>query len=77
MIKRIFFLIIGIILILIGIAGLFLPFLQGIITILLGLYFISKFKKIKWIDDLMNYLKNKVKDAKKSNIYNKKKFWKK
>ncbi|MBU1200961.1 MAG: hypothetical protein KJ583_01335 [Nanoarchaeota archaeon] len=71
MIKRTIFLIIGVILVLIGIVGLFLPLIQGILLIIAGLVFIGKFEKIKFIDDLLDYLKklfNKVKTYFQKNL---------
>lgn len=40
--KRIWIVILGFLFLLLGIAGLFLPFLQGILFLLIGLYLLSK-----------------------------------
>lgn len=40
--KRIWTIILGFLFLLLGIAGLFLPFLQGILFLLIGLYLLSK-----------------------------------
>ncbi|MBU0471098.1 MAG: hypothetical protein KKF89_06320 [Nanoarchaeota archaeon] len=67
MIKKTFFLVLGIILVVIGVIGLFLPFIQGIITILAGFYLIGKVKKLKFMDDLESFLKRKYQECKPRN----------
>lgn len=56
----------GILLILFGVIGLFLPILQGILMILAGLFLVGKYWDIKAINDLKAYLhsKRKVKSSK-------------
>lgn len=51
-IKRVVVLLIGWTLIALGVVGLFLPFLQGILFILLGLYVLSRESKVaqRWLD---------------------------
>jgi uncharacterized membrane protein YbaN (DUF454 family) len=51
-IKRIVVLVIGWTLIAVGVVGLFLPFLQGILFILLGLYVLSRESKTarRWLE---------------------------
>ena len=55
--KRVICDLIGIFFIVIGIAGLFLPFLQGILFILIGLYFLSLHNM--WIHRHLHALKHK------------------
>ena len=61
--KRIFKLIkkiIGIILIIAGIIGLFLPFFQGVLMILLGLVLLGNPKLEKFATELINKIKKKL-----------------
>ncbi|HHT9119362.1 MAG TPA: PGPGW domain-containing protein [Candidatus Hypogeohydataceae bacterium YC41] len=55
--KRIFILALGWIFILLGIAGLFLPFLQGILFLLIGLYFLSH--EFQWAERLLNKIRTR------------------
>ncbi|MBC8501408.1 MAG: hypothetical protein ISS25_04765 [Nanoarchaeota archaeon] len=59
MIKKTIFLVLGIILVIIGIAGIFLPILQGILLIIAGLFLIGEYKYIKFIEDTKKYIRNK------------------
>ena len=52
--------IVGIILIIIGIAGLFLPLLQGIVLIILGLFLVGGKPLLKKLKKLKNYLMEKI-----------------
>ena len=63
--KRVIKIVIGFTVVLIGIAGLFLPFLQGIITIVLGLAilgteFVLARRLYKRFEDGANHIKNSV-----------------
>lgn len=68
--KRIIKMVTGFTIVLIGIAGLFLPFLQGIVTIVLGLAilgteFVWARRLMKRFEDGANNLKNSVLNNKK------------
>jgi uncharacterized membrane protein YbaN (DUF454 family) len=52
--KRLWTAILGFLFLLLGIAGLFLPFLQGILFLLIGLYLLSKTSPLA--KKLLNYL---------------------
>lgn len=56
-IKRWLILIVGWSLIVLGVAGLFLPFLQGVLFLLAGLYILST--KYVWARKLLQKLKNR------------------
>ena len=56
-IKRILVLVAGWIFILLGIAGLFLPFLQGILCLLIGLYLLSH--EYAWAGRLLNKIRER------------------
>ena len=57
----------GIVLIVFGIAGLFLPFLQGIFLIILGLFLIGGKPLLKKAKKFANYLMEKIGIRKNSN----------
>lgn len=63
--KRYLYLVAGIILILISIAGLFLPLLQGILMILAGLVLIGEYKEIPFIERMKEKLKKKWEETQK------------
>ncbi len=56
-VTRILTWVIGCIFILLGIAGLFLPFLQGILFLLIGLYLLSR--ESPWAKELLNKIKDR------------------
>jgi len=69
--KRIFKLIkkiIGIILIIAGIIGIFLPFLQGVLMILLGLVLLGNPKLEKFVTELIKKIKKKCIIIKTNNL---------
>jgi uncharacterized membrane protein YbaN (DUF454 family) len=60
-VKRVFSLIIGWTLILLGVVGLFVPILQGILFILLGLYVLSR--ESRTAHDLLERLRKRFPEA--------------
>ena len=52
---------IGIILIIVGLFGIFLPFVQGILLIVLGVYLVGNHKLINWMKRKVHLWKRRLK----------------
>ncbi len=57
--------IIGVLLIIAGIAGIFLPFLQGLLLIGIGVYLVGNHKMIDWFKQRLHKLKEQWKQRHK------------